>query len=403
MIVRPKNNILQDFLQNNKEFLLLQRVLEQHNQSFYIVGGAVRNSIIKEKLSDIDISSSFLPLENKKILEKNNIKVLTHGIDFGTIVAVINNKSFEITSFRKDFKQTGRYTKVLYTKNMQEDALRRDFTYNALYYCPKDNTIYDFFNGIDHINKRQTIFIGNASQRIREDFLRILRYFRFESTYGNGFFDENIVKICQEENKGLKILSKERISQELLKIFGSKHVTKALFTLSDNNILKHVLKLDFCQNKQEDLQNILNCFKANNISFNKSLVTMVFLELSQSFKAQDIIIKNTIIKDIKATVEIFNKLEKINKEEILIMLEKQERANIINALVLKAHYTQNDFFLKIIKDLPLKLSFPFNGSIFKSKIKNKNMQKAIYELKISYLKGGNTEKTTQDIINRYKD
>ncbi len=402
MIVKPKNNTLQSFLQNNKEFMLLYSILEKSKQGFYIVGGAVRNSLIQEKISDIDISSSFLPLENKKILEQNNIKVLTHGIDFGTIVAIIGNKSFEITSFRKDFKQTGRYTKVLYTKNMQEDAIRRDFTYNALYYCPKDNIIYDFFKGIEDLNNKETIFIGDAKKRIKEDFLRILRYFRFASTYGNGFFDENVVKICQKESEGLKILSKERISQELIKIFGSTYVAKALFTLSDNNILNNVLKLDFCQNKQKKLQDILNYFKTNNIEFNKSLVTMVFLELSQSFKYQDIIVKNTTIKDIKTIIDIFNKLETNKKEEVLLLLEKKPRENIVNALVLKAFYTQDDYYINLAKNLPLKLSFPFNGSVFTNKIANKNMQNAIYELKIAYLKGKTIEKTTQDIIKKYK-
>ena len=161
------------------ELLLLNDIFNaNHEDNLRIVGGAVRNYMIGEEISDFDLSCRLSPEKILDILQKNQIKAIPTGIKFGTITAVIKNKCFEITTTRKDVKTDGRHAVVEYTTNFEVDAQRRDFTFNALY-LDFDGNLYDYFNGLNDLKNGIVRFIGNAEDRIKEDYLRILRLFRF--------------------------------------------------------------------------------------------------------------------------------------------------------------------------------------------------------------------------------
>ena len=148
-----------------------------------IVGGAVRDYILNKNIKDVDIASTFEPADLTKILESQNIKVIPTGIDFGTVTAIFKEKPYEITTLRKDINCDGRHAKISYTNDWQEDAARRDFTFNALY-MDVNGKIYDYFKGQEDLAKGIVRFIGNANERIKEDYIRILRMFRFFAYYG---------------------------------------------------------------------------------------------------------------------------------------------------------------------------------------------------------------------------
>ena len=181
------------------------------------VGGCVRDAILGIAAQDIDVAIPLLPDEIIYILTTADIHIIPTGYDFGTITAVMEKRPFQITSLRADWETNGRHPRVTYGTNWEEDAARRDFTMNALY-ADKDGVVYDYFGGADDLKAGIVRFVGNAHQRIQEDYLRILRYFRFLAWYGHGPLDEEAVEACTALAHGLKGLSRERIGHEFLKL-----------------------------------------------------------------------------------------------------------------------------------------------------------------------------------------
>lgn len=180
------------------------------------VGGAVRNTLMSEPVTDIDIATAETPEKAKALLEAKGIKTVPTGIAHGTITAVTPTRHFEITTLRVDVATDGRRADVAFTGDWVEDAKRRDFTMNALY-CDADGALHDPLNGLDDLKARRVRFIGDPHERIREDYLRILRFFRLHAWYGEGEPDEAGLRACADEREGLKRLSGERIRDELLK------------------------------------------------------------------------------------------------------------------------------------------------------------------------------------------
>jgi len=184
-----------------------------------LVGGCVRDLIIEKQVNDFDFATKFLPEEIIKILEKNKIQAIPTGVKFGTITAVVNHKNFEITTLRKDFETDGRHCQPEFIDDYFLDAARRDFTINALYLDSK-GFVHDYFDGISNLKNQEVKFIGNAQERIEEDFLRILRFFRFSCDYAKKL-DEVGLKACFVKKSGLQKLSRERIRMEFLKLISS--------------------------------------------------------------------------------------------------------------------------------------------------------------------------------------
>ncbi|MCC8397833.1 MAG: CCA tRNA nucleotidyltransferase [Rickettsia endosymbiont of Labidopullus appendiculatus] len=205
-----------------------------------IVGGAVRDAILGVVNYDIDIATNLLPEQVTDILSTANIKVIPTGIKYGTVTALLHNEKFEITTLRKDIKCDGRHTEVMFTNDFMEDAVRRDFTINALSYCPFEHKIYDYFGGIDDLRESKVIFIGQAFERIQEDFLRILRFFRFSCYYATEL-DSSGLNACIKLRENLKLLSKERVKWEMDKLIVSDNSPNILQQMFDNGILQIIL------------------------------------------------------------------------------------------------------------------------------------------------------------------
>ena len=225
------------------------------------VGGCIRKILNNEKVDDIDLSTNIRPEETILALKKNQINFFETGIKHGTITAVINQIKFEITSLRKDINTDGRHAEVEFSKNWKEDAVRRDFTFNSIY-ADLDGNLFDPFNGIDDLKNGNVKFIGDANLRIKEDYLRILRYIRFFLNYSNNDHDQNIKKIIKQNIVGIKKLSNERLLDELKKITLSNGFLK----LSKDNFSLEILLLVFPELINIKIFENLNNYAQNNIS-----------------------------------------------------------------------------------------------------------------------------------------
>ncbi len=215
----------------------VEKIFEIFGDDIRLVGGCVRDLLLEKKINDFDFATKFLPAETSKILEKNKIKAVPTGAKFGTITAVINDQNFEITTLRKDNETDGRHCEPEFVDDFLLDASRRDFTVNALY-MDSHGKITDYFDGISDLKKQKLRFIGDAEKRIEEDFLRILRFFRFSVEYANELDSEGL-KACVNQKENLKKLSRERIRQEFLKLISSKkkeRVVAILKTLEQHKI-----------------------------------------------------------------------------------------------------------------------------------------------------------------------
>ena len=199
------------------------------NSEILLVGGCTRDFLLQKDVNDFDFCTKFLPDEIIKILTKNKIKAIPTGIKFGTITAVVNGKNFEITTLRKDHETDGRYCNPEFVDDYSLDAARRDFTINALY-LDSAGLVYDYFDGISDLKNSEVKFIGDAKKRIEEDFLRILRFFRFSCRYAKGLDNEGL-KACVDLKENLKNLSRERIRSEILKIIDDGNKAKVIAIL----------------------------------------------------------------------------------------------------------------------------------------------------------------------------
>jgi len=215
-------------------------ILKQEKEEVRFIGGCVRDLIIKKTDSDIDLATTIRPKKVLKILKKNKIKTLSAGLSHGTVIALINKKKFEITTLRKDIKTDGRHAVVEYTKDWVIDSKRRDFTINAIS-CDFNGVLYDYHNGINDLKKGKIIFIGDTKKRINEDYLRILRFFRFYAYYGKTNLNKKDLTICKNFSFFLRKLSAERIYLEFKKILESDYPYQILKLMKKNNILKNII------------------------------------------------------------------------------------------------------------------------------------------------------------------
>ena len=217
------------------------------------VGGCVRKAICGENIDDIDLATSLEPDEVKKRLNREDIKVVDTGISHGTVTAILNKKKFEITTLRKDVSTDGRHANVEFTSNWEEDASRRDFTINAIY-ADIEGRIFDPLNGISDLQNGIIKFIGSSEQRIQEDYLRILRYFRFFTQYSKVDYDQNIIRSIKQYINGLNKISNERIFDELKKILRLKNV----YRLFSHNTSKEIFLNIFPQFKYYERLKIID-------------------------------------------------------------------------------------------------------------------------------------------------
>lgn len=214
--------------------------LEARGAHVRAVGGAVRNTIFGLPVSDIDLATTSLPQETMQLAQEAGYKALPTGIDHGTVTILADKGSYEVTTLRKDVATDGRRAVIAYTDDWAEDALRRDFTFNALY-AGRDGTLHDPLGGYQDALARRVRFIGSADARIEEDYLRILRFFRIYAAYGEGPLDEGGLAACVRGRGGLRQLSAERIQVELLKLLAAQQMERAITAMFDNGLLQQVV------------------------------------------------------------------------------------------------------------------------------------------------------------------
>ena len=312
-------------LKNNKGVNKIFGAINKYNETSEIryVGGCVRKILNDEKTDDIDLATNLTPDQVKQCLDKNQIKFFETGIEHGTITAVIDDQNFEITTLRKDVKTDGRHAVVEYTTNWKEDSLRRDFSINSIY-SDLDGNLYDPNSGHKDLNVGIIKFIGDPETRIKEDYLRIIRYLRFYTEYSKIDHEINIIKIIKKNIEGLGKISKERQFNEL----------------------KKILKLD----------NFLKLFK-NKTSC--ELFSLIFPQL-----------KN------------FKKLSKLSKPQEKIL--KNKSLNFVISFLVIDETDNSDYFVykyNLPNELKVKINFLKNNSLNKdsNKIFNKkDLQKIFY-------------------------
>lgn len=205
------------------------------------VGGAVRDELLGLPVSDVDLATRLPPEDVMERLETAKIKAVPTGIDHGTITAVSDGHPFEITTLRRDVSTDGRRATVAFTNDWKEDAARRDFTINALSADPITGEIFDYFGGLDDLRARHIRFIGDPLQRIAEDHLRILRFFRFHARFGSGEPDAAALDACTRRANDLMALSRERIADELLKLLAVPDPSLTVGIMLQRKIMKPVL------------------------------------------------------------------------------------------------------------------------------------------------------------------
>ncbi|WP_144755468.1 CCA tRNA nucleotidyltransferase [Bartonella saheliensis] len=233
-------NIRQNFKQaawlQQSDVQTLLRILSLEGEEARIVGGAVRNQLLGQPISDIDIATTCLPQQIIARVEEAGFKAIPTGVAFGTITVVAHSCSYEVTTLRSDIETDGRHAKVVFGRDWKKDAERRDFTINALY-CDAAGNLYDDVGGLSDIASRTVRFIGVAENRIREDYLRILRFFRFFAWYGAGRPDVEGLRACVRLKDGLKKLSSERIWAEMKKLLLASDPTRALLWMRQSRVL----------------------------------------------------------------------------------------------------------------------------------------------------------------------
>lgn len=205
-----------------------------------IVGGAVRNALMGESIHDIDLATTLTPEKVVEAAGTAGLRSVATGIEHGTVTVLSDGNGFEVTTLRRDVETHGRKATVAFTDDWAVDAARRDFTMNALY-CSGDGEVFDPLNGIADLETRTVRFVGDPDARIREDYLRILRFFRFISQYGRGEVDSEGLAACTHLRQGLKKLSRERIGQETRKLLGGKRAGEVALLMNEAGINQALL------------------------------------------------------------------------------------------------------------------------------------------------------------------
>ncbi|MCC8417833.1 MAG: CCA tRNA nucleotidyltransferase [Rickettsia endosymbiont of Bryobia graminum] len=290
-----------------------------------VVGGAVRDAIVGKINNDVDIATDLLPDRAEEILSKAGIKVIPTGKKHGTITAFLKDEKFEITTLRKDIDTDGRHARVAFTDDFADDAARRDFTINALGYCPFQHKIYDYFDGIGDLQEKRLVFIGKAIDRIQEDFLRILRFFRFSCYYAKNL-DQEGIKACITLKDNLQLLSRERIKWEMDKLILSDNSPDILQEMYNAGILQVIFPIN--QFKKEPF--------VNAISIAKDIVS---IDLPHRYSLLFRHVNNFTFKEL---IDL-----KFSRDEVakIISIIKLSNEKDINKYILRKDWLENENYL----------------------------------------------------------
>jgi len=260
------NNNKINALIDEEHIKTLFSIFKNQNTELRLVGGSIRDALMNREIGDIDSATALEPNDVLELLKKNNIEYDDFAIRYGSIIAYPNNKKIQITSLREDINQLGRHTSVLFTKDWKKDAARRDFTFNALY-LGEDCKLYDYYNGQQDLQTKIIKFIGEIEDRIKEDYLRIYRYFRFLGLFDLPLINKKTQTIVEKYiHESLVVLTNDVIRQEVLKMFNmpyplncfyQSHVKFKWVEIVKEHFIKtnYELGLNKCLNK---IDNIIN-------------------------------------------------------------------------------------------------------------------------------------------------
>lgn len=244
MTSKPIGKIVPDDWMTGPEAGAVMDALTATGLEARFVGGCVRDAVIKRPVRDIDIATPLEPQTVIPLLEERAIRVIPTGIDHGTVTAIVDAgkgpKSFEITTLRRDVESHGRHATVAFTDDWVEDAKRRDFTINTLS-CDRNGNVYDPFSGLDDLGAGRVRFVGIARERIEEDVLRLLRFFRFYAYYGKPPADKDALVACRLMVSKLDGLSGERVQSELLRILLAETPADIVLLMQGEHVLEHIL------------------------------------------------------------------------------------------------------------------------------------------------------------------
>ncbi len=216
-------------------------VLDRDGEEARVVGGAVRNALLGLSADEIDVATTAVPDDVVRRVQRAGFKAVPTGIEHGTVTVVCDKVPFEVTTLRQDVETYGRHAKVAFGRDWKADAERRDFTINA-FSARADGTVYDYVGGLADLAARRVRFIGDPQQRIAEDYLRILRFFRFHAAYGTSDHpDREGLDACIAGREGLAQLSRERVRMELMKLVVAPHAVPTLIAMTDAGLTLRVL------------------------------------------------------------------------------------------------------------------------------------------------------------------
>jgi poly(A) polymerase len=278
------------------------------------VGGCVRKIINKEKVDDIDLATNLDPQKVCEALKENKINYYETGIEHGTITAIIDEYKFEITTLREDISTDGRHAKVQFSKDWKEDASRRDFTINSIY-SDREGNLFDPFDGRKNLENGLVKFIGNSDIRIKEDYLRILRYLRFFTNYSKHPHNPELIRKLKMNIGGISKLSKERLFDELKKISQLENLEK----IAKNKISLELLQIIFPELKNIIIFSKLNSYKRSILEENDFIFMLSLMIIDDSDNTDYFFYKFNISKKDQKRIKIINNFyqEKISSKTFL--------------------------------------------------------------------------------------
>ena len=227
-------------LKNDDVFKIFD-LAEKNKFNIWIVGGAIRDFFLKKNVNDLDFVYDINPIELVDILKTNELQFISSYINFGVIIIKLNNKQYTLTSLREDFKQDGRYTEVRYVKSIKKDSLRRDFTFNALY-MDSNQKVYDFNNGLEHLENSKIIFIGDFKKKCLEDNLRIIRFIRFCSLFKYPIYPSKYISFFLNNRNLISNLKYKKISNEIEKAISYQYKENTIAILKKIKIESFVFE-----------------------------------------------------------------------------------------------------------------------------------------------------------------
>ena len=376
-------------LSTHKKVDQIFKVIKQNSTSGEIryVGGCIRKILNNEVVDDIDLATNLEPQEVCEILKNNNIKFYESGIEHGTITAMIDNFKFEITTLREDVETDGRHAKIKFSKDWKKDASRRDFTINSIYSDDSGN-LFDPFNGKKDLENGYIKFIGEPDKRIKEDYLRILRYLRFYSNYSKHHHDTDVIKKIKINIGGISKLSKERLFDELKKITNIKTLEK----LSKDKTSSEIFLMIFPEIKNLDFFSKLKPHSFNLAREFDFIFLLMLMILDNSDNADYFLYKFNISNKDKKRIKILDNFYRENSSKKITLNDlnkifyfsgKQAVIDILNykifkskKLDLKLKEFKDHFINKIIPIMPIKADLLMSkykiskGKILGDKIKS---------------------------------